>query len=265
LPDLNLSTSKRGMRSLLMRHKSLPGLLLLVVLAGSLGCSVGRLLVKVPTPTPEPTKTPRPTFTFTPYLTPTPLPTPTITLTPNPSTDTPTPTPTQTPEPATVEVATPTVTPPPPPPSNTPVPPPPADTPTPEPPTATATPEYAFTVTPYIHDTGSAVETRVTAHVVKEIDFSTGSYDTLTGYQVVLVDPLGQEHLSNLSGGRNHSTGEGLGDDHWFNTEVKVSPYTAGTYRAWLVKDGVRQSAEAEFTLSASPSQYVHLDIFWYR
>lgn len=101
--------------------------------------------------------------------------------------------------------------------------------------------------------------------MVKEIDFSVGSYDTLTGYQVVLVDPLGQEHLSGLSGGRNHSTGEGLGDDHWFNTEVKVAPYTPGTYRTWLVKDGVQQSSEVEFSMAASPYQYVHLDIFWYR
>jgi hypothetical protein len=109
------------------------------------------------------------------------------------------------------------------------------------------------------------VETRITAFVVKEIDFSSGSYETLTGYQVVLVDPSGQEHLSNISGGRNHSTGEGLGDDHWFNTEVKISPYTPGTYRARLVKDGVQQSPEIEFNMAASPYQYVHLDIFWYR
>ncbi len=246
-----------------MRRKSLPGLLLVIMLLGSFGCSVGRLLVKAPTPTVEPTKTPRPTFTFTPYLTPTPLPTATFTSTPIPPTETLTPTPTQTPEPATAEPEAPTATPPPPP--NTPVPRPPTDTPTPELPTATPTPEYPFTIIPFIHDTGSALETRVTAHVVKEIDFSTGSYDTLTGYQVVLLDPLGQEHQSGPSGGRNHSTGEGLGDDHWFNTEVKVAPYTAGTYRAWLVKDGVQQSSEVEFTLTAAPFQYVHLDMFWYR
>ena len=101
--------------------------------------------------------------------------------------------------------------------------------------------------------------------MVKEIDFSVGSYDTLVGYQVTLVDPLGVQYQSNMSGGRNHSTGEGLGDDHWFNTEVKVSPYTPGTYRAWLVKDGLQQSSEFEFTLAASPFQYIHLDIFWYR
>lgn len=247
-----------------MRRKLLPGLLLVVALAGSLGCSVGKLLVQAPTPTPKPTKTPRPTFTFTPSWTSTPSSTPTTTFTPNPPTDTPTPEATQATEEPTVEAETPTHTPPPPP-TNTPIPQPPTDTPTPEPPTATPTPEFPFTVTPYIHDTGSGLETRVTAHVVKEIDFSVGSYDTMVGYQVILVDPLGVQHQSNMSGGRNHSTGEGLGDDHWFNTEVKVSPYTPGTYRAWLVKDGLQQSSEFEFTLAASPFQYIHLDIFWYR
>lgn len=238
----------------------------MIIVVGSLGCSFGRLLVRMPTPTPVPTKTPRPTFTFTPYVPPTPMPMPTSTFTPVPATETLTPMPTPTPQEATAEPEPPTATPqPPPPPTNTPVPQLPTDTPTPELPTATPTPQYAFIITPYIHDTGSAVETRVTAHVVKEIDFSVGSYDTLTGYQVVLVDPLGQEHLSGLSGGRNHSTGEGLGDDHWFNTEVKVAPYTPGTYRTWLVKDGVQQSSEVEFSMAASPYQYVHLDIFWYR
>jgi hypothetical protein len=252
------------MRNLLMRRNLLPGLLLAVTLVGSLSCSVGKLLVQVPTPTIEPTKTPRPTFTFTPNWTPTPLPTPTATNTPLPPTDTPTPEATLTPAEATAEIEPPTDTPPPPP-TNTPVPQSPTDTPTPELPTPTPTPQYPFTITPYIHNTGSALETRVTAHVVKEIDFSVGEYTSLTDYQVVLVDPLGGEHLSNMSGGKNHSTGEGLGDDHWFNTEVKVSPYTPGTYRAWLVKDGVQQSPEIEFTLAASPFQYVHLDIFWYR
>ena len=109
------------------------------------------------------------------------------------------------------------------------------------------------------------METRVTAYVVKVKDASSGSFDILSDYQVALVDPQGREHLSNMSGGRNHSTGPGLGDDHWFNTEVKVSPYTPGTYRARLVKDGVQLSPEIEFTLAASPFQYVHLDFFQYH
>jgi hypothetical protein len=159
----------------------------------------------------------------------------------------------------------PTNTPVPPPPTNTPVPQPPTNTPPPPPPTDTPAPQYPFTITPYIHNTGSALETRITAHVVKEIDFSIGSFESLVGYQFVVVDPLGREQLSNMSGGKNHSTGEGLGDDHWFNAEAKISPYTPGAYRAWLVKDGVQQSPEVEFTLASTPFQYVHLDIFQYR
>jgi hypothetical protein len=109
------------------------------------------------------------------------------------------------------------------------------------------------------------VETRVTALVVVVFDESTGQFDDEDGFQVVLVDPLGAEHLSNMSGGKNHSTGEGLGDDHWFNAEVKVAPYIPGTYRAWLVKDGVQKSPEVEFTMAASPLQYVHLDFYRYQ
>lgn len=240
----------------MMKHQSLPGLLLVVALVGSLGCSVGTLLVRVPTPTPLPTKTPRSTFTFTPNWTPTPSPTSTSTPTPIPPTATPTPavTPTPTAAPATDTPV--------PRPTHTPVPQPPTATPTPAPPTATPTPQYPFTVTPYIHNTGPALETRVTAHVARIINASTGDVPDLYGYQVVLVDSQGREHLSNMSGGRNHSTGAGLGDDHWFNTEVKIAPYTPGAYRAWLVKDDVQQSPEIEFTVAASPFQYVHLDFY---
>lgn len=252
------------MLNLLMKHKSLPGLLLVLALAGSLGCSVGTLLVQLPTPTPEPTKTPRPTFTFTPNWTPTLLPTPTATFTAVPPTATSTPEAPPTPEEPTAEAEPPTATPPPP--TQTPVPQPPTDTPTPEPPTATPTPEYPFVVKNVsIHDTGSAVESRVTALVIEIFDESVGQFSDLYDYQVVLVDPFGAEHLSNLSGGKNHSTGPGLGDDHWFNTEVKISPYTPGTYRAWLVRGGVQLSPEVEFTMAASPLQYVHLDFWMYH
>ncbi len=251
------------MRNLLIRRNWLAGLVLAVGLAASLGCSVGRLLVQVPTPTIEPTKTPRPTFTFTPNWTPTLLPTPTATLTHVPPTETVTSEAAPTPQ-ATATSAPPTATSRPP--TNTAVPQPPTDTPTPEPPTATPTPQYPFTFKSIAtHDTGSNVETRITAHVIEVFDESTGRYNDLFDYQVVLIDPLGGEHLSNLSGGKNHSTGEGLGDDHWFNTEVKVAPYTPGTYRAWLVKGGLQQSPEVEFTLAASPYQYVHLDFWMYR
>jgi hypothetical protein len=251
------------MLNLFMKRKSLPPLLLGLILAGSLGCSVGSLLVQVPTPTPQPTKTPRPTFTFTPNWTPTPLPTPTITPTPIPPTVTPTPEATQTP---TAEAEPPTATSTPAPPTNTPAPQLPTDTPTPAPPTATPAPEYPFVVkNTWTHDTGSAVEARITAHVIEVFDESTGRYNDLFDYQILLIDPLGAEHLSNLSGGKNHSTGPGLGDDHWFNTEVKVSPYLPGVYRAKLVKGGIQQSPEVEFTLASSPFQYVHLDFWMYQ
>jgi hypothetical protein len=232
-----------------MKSKMLVPLLSLALMS-SLGCSVGALLVRAPTPTMQPTKTPRPTFTFTPDWTPTRMPTMTPTTTP---TETPTPVPTDTPV---APTETPTDTPEPE------EPPPPEDTPTPSEPTATPTPQYRFTVTPYIFNTASALETRVTAYVVEIFDASTGHFKDMYDYQVKLIDPMGGEHMSNMSGGRNHTTGPGLGDDRWFNTEVKFSPYTPGHYKAWLVKDGEQQSPAIEFDMSATPTQYVHLDFF---
>jgi len=228
------------------------------LVASSLACSLGTLLVRAPTPTRQPTKTPRPTFTFTPNWTPTRMPTATVTPTPLPPTITPTPPPTVTP--AKRAKATPTE--------------PPAaeeeDSPTPRPakpkptaePTATPTAQYPFSVTPYTFNTGSAVETRVTGYVIEVYDASTGQFQDLEGYQFVLVDPQGNQHLSNTSGGRNHTTGEGLGDDRWFNAEAKISPYMSGHYKAWLVKDGTQQSPAIEFDMASQPNQYVHLDFF---
>jgi hypothetical protein len=247
----------------LTKRKALPGLVLVIMLVGSLGCSVGRLLVQAPTPTLAPTKTPRPTFTFTPNWTPTLFPTPTITSTPLPPAATPTPEATATPE-AVAVAPTDTPLPAPPPPTNTPVPQPPTDTPTLAPPTATPAPEYPFTITPYVYNTGSPLETRITGYVITIKNASIGDFDLMQNYQIMLIDPQGGEHLSSPSGGRNHSTGEGLGDDHWFNTEVKISPYMAGQYRIWLVKDGVQESPELELNLTATPYQYVHLDFFAY-
>ncbi len=102
------------------RRRVLTLLLFIGLLAASLGCSIGELLVRSPTPVPTATKTPRPTFTPTPQglvleqpalgvevvaATPTePPPTPT----PEPPTDTPVPPtpvpPTPTPEPVYVIV-----------------------------------------------------------------------------------------------------------------------------------------------------------------
>ena len=169
--------------------KALPWLLLVALLMGSLSCSVGTLLVRAPTPTLQPTKTPRPTFTFTPNWTPTLLPTFTPTLSPVPPADTPTPEVPPTNTPGAVATDTPS------PPTDTPVPaapPPPTDTPTPAEPTATPLPEYPFEVVPYTYNMESALENRVTAHVVIEGTgggFAVGDFDTAEGYQIKLVDP----------------------------------------------------------------------------
>jgi len=234
--------------------RSVVWLLVALLVVVSLACSVGELLVRSPKPTREPTRTPRPTFTKTPFLTPTPFPTLTPTFTPvePTATDTPVP-PTAPPSEAPAPEDTPT-------PRPRPTKPP--ATPTPAEPTETPAPQYPFTVTPYTFNTGSAVETRVTAYVVEIFDASSGQFQDLYGYQFVLVDPQGVEHMSNVSGGKNHTTGEGLGDDRWMNMEAKIAPYTPGHYKAWLVLDGVQQSPVIEFDLAAQPFQYVHLDFF---
>ncbi len=238
-------------------------ILLLLALVGSLGCSVGTLLVRAPTPTMQPTKTPRPTFTFTPDWTPTLMPTFTATFTPIAPTDTPTPvepTVTNTPEGPTETPVPPTNTPGPPPP--------PADTPTPEPPTATATPPYTpFQITPYIYDTGSPIQTRITAAVIDVQNAAIGDFDGMLGYQLKVIDPLGGEHLTDpievttVVG----STGPGLGDNHLMNIEMKITPYMAGHYKAWLEKNGQQESAPVEFDMGSSPPQYVHIDFFLYH
>lgn len=246
---------------MIKQNKTAFSLLLMVLVLASISCSVGTLLVRAPTPTLQATRTPRPTFTFTPDWTPTS--TPTQTFTPSPVPPTPTQTPEATPTPEVPPTDVPTDTPVPPP-TNTPgPPPPPTDTPVPEGPTATPVPEYPYTVTPHIHDTGSEVETRVTAFVTEIEDASKGIHHHQIGYQIMLIDPTGAEHLSGLSGGINESTGGG--DNHLFNVEVKVSPYMAGHYRAWLVFNGVQQSPEIEFDMAGQPYQYVHLDFFLYH
>jgi len=236
------------------QHKLFPSLLLVAALLASLGCSVGTLLVRVPTLTPRPTRTPRPTFTFTPNWTPTPSPSPTATVTPVPPTATLTPAATQTPTPAPTATRARR-------PTNTPAPEVPTDTPTPAPPTqpaATPTPQYAFVVKESSVENigGIALETRVTAFVTVCKDVSKGYCDCGDSYQIALVDPAGQEHLSNLSGGKNHTLGPSLGGDHWFNVEVKFPPYTPGPYKARVVKDGVQQSPEVEFTLPGTTAYF---------
>jgi hypothetical protein len=246
------------MRNLLTKRTLLPGLGLVLMLAASLACSVGRLLVEVPTPTAQPTKTPRPTFTFTPDWTPTPLPTPTVTLTPIQPSDTPTLEASATPEAVAVEAEPPTNTPPPAPPTEAPPPPPPADTPTPEPPTATPAPAYPFVCQLITHPTGNPQFTYITGSVHKWVDQSQGNAAAQTGYVLVIVSPAG-EYTSTVSGpGTTDSRGPGLGDNHAMNMKVEFAPYTPGEYRGYLALDGQPASNEIQFTMLSDPQTYAH-------
>jgi hypothetical protein len=238
----------------------LPGLALALLLLAGPGCSLGRLVVQVPTPTLAPTKTPRPTFTFTPDWTPTLLPTLTATHTPVPAADTPTPEAAQMAEAPATEEAPPIDTPPPPPPSNTPVPQAPADTPTPEPPTATPEPQFAFACILFTHPTGNSQYTYITGSVHKWVDKSMGNAAAQEGYVLVINSPAG-EYKSTVSGpGTTDSRGPGLGDNHVMNMKVEWSPYTPGDFRAYLSRDGQQVSNEVPFNMSADPMIYAHIE-----
>jgi hypothetical protein len=240
----------------MMERKPLLFTLLLAGLVVSLGCSIGALVVQVPTPTVPARKTPMPTFTLTPYYTPTNTPTSTPTETPSPTpTDTPTPTPTE--PPAEEEEAVSAVEPPPA--AAEPVQPPP--TPTPEEPTATPTPAFPFNVDYFQHDTGSPGETRLTGWI--RADYGPGRFKSLANYQMKVIAPDGGEYLSEMSGpGAADSTVPGTGDNHLMNTKLEIRPYTPGVYKIMLVEGGLQVSPEIELTLSADPLQYVHLDFF---
>jgi hypothetical protein len=227
---------------------------MLMSLIAGLACSAGSLLVQIPTPTPTPYKTPKPTFTHTPIRTATftPSPTPTETATPTP-TETVTPTPTETPAeaapPAQAAAQAPSE------PAE------PVATSTPEEPTATPTPAFPFNVVYYQHNTGSPGETRMTGWV--RIDRGPGLFRTLAGYQMKTVASDGTEYLSEVSGdGTADSTLQGTGDNHRMNMKLEFRPYTAGTYRIFLVEGGVQVSPEIELALTADPLQYVHFEFF---
>jgi hypothetical protein len=222
----------------------------LVSLGLSLGCSVGALAVQVPTPTSTPHKTPRPTYTFTPPSPPT--------FTPSP-TPTPTSTPTETPIPTPTEIVEETEAPAEPVQQAPPQPAAPTDTPTPEEPTATPTPAFPFTVAYFIHDTGSAGETRMTAWI--RVDYEPGRFKTLSGFQMKALAPDGNTYLSELSGsGFGDSTVKGTGDNHNMNTKLEFRPYTPGIYKIMLVEGDTQMSPEIEIALSADPMQYAHFD-----
>lgn len=194
----------------------------------------------------RPTFTPRPTWTATA----TPTPTATATYTPTPTrtpvpTDTPSPTPTFTDTPRPTATATR----------------PPLPTPTLEPPTATPTPSYPFLANPVSFNTGTAQFTRLTGMAWKVIDINTNQFVGDPGYQMRVLDPAGQEHLSDISGpGYADSTCPSCGDNRAMNMKVEFAPYVPGVYRIKLMRDGNQVSNEIEVTLADSPQQYVHVD-----
>jgi len=192
-----------------------------------------------PTSTSTPTRPPTPTNTRVPTWTPSPTYTPTATRVP---TDTPVPTPTDTPSPPPAgQVSAPASQ--------------------PSTPTATPTPEFPFDAMTGVFDTGTPQMTRVTGMVWKVINVSTALYDGEPGYQMRLVDPNGGVHLSDVSGiGGTDSTCRDCGDNQRMNMKVELRPYVPGTYRATLIQGEEQASREVEFTLAASPQQYVHIN-----
>ncbi len=191
-------------------------------------------------PTPTPTYTPSPTPTYT--LVPTWTPEPTATYTPAPTpTDTPPP-PTPTPRPKPIKQPTPT-----------------------PPPTDTPAPQYKFTGNVVAFDTGTSQMTRITGMVWKIIDINTNQFDGEPEYQMKLVDPNGQVHLSDVSGrGGADSTCPKCGDNRRMNCKIEFAPYVPGEYHVTLIQawDGGQASNEVTFTMAASPPQYVHIDFF---
>ena len=192
-------------------------------------------------PTPTATHTPSPTPTYT--LVPTWTPEPTATFTPAPTpTDTPLPpTPTPKPRPRSQK---------------------PPATPTP---TDTPVPQYKFTGNVVAFDTGTLQMTRITGMIWKIIDINTHQFDGEPNYQMKLIDPNGEVHLSDVSGlGGTDSTCPKCGDNRRMNCKIEFTPYVPGEYSVTLIQawDGGQASNEVKFTMAASPPQYVHIDFF---
>jgi len=195
-----------------------------------------------PTLTSTPTRPPTPTNTRVPTWTPSPTYTPTATRVP---TDTPVPTPTDTPTPVPPSDAAAST-------SGSAVPA--ASTPTP-------TPEFPYESVAEIFDTGTPQMTRVTGMVWRVVSVSMALYDGEPGYQMRLVDPNGNVHLSEVSGlGGTDSTCRDCGDNQKMNMKIEIRPYVPGTYRAALVQGDAQKSPEVEFTLAPNPQQYVHVN-----
>jgi hypothetical protein len=112
-----------------------------------------------------------------------------------------------------------------------------------------------------VFDTGTPQMTRITGMVWRVTSVTLALYDGEPGYQMRLVDPNGNEHLSDVSGlGGTDSTCRDCGDNQRMNMKVEIRPYVPGTYRVALMQGDERKSREVEFTLAPSPQQYVHVN-----
>lgn len=187
---------------------------------------------------PSPTPPPTPTNTRVPTWTPSPTYTPTATRVPS---STPVPTPTHTPLPA------PTLAP--------------ASEPTPAAPEPSPTPEFPYDAMVRVFDTGAPQMTRVTGMVWKIVDLNLAIYDGEAGYQMRMVGPQGDVHLSEVSGiGGADSTCPDCGDNQRMNMKIEFAPYVPGTYLITLVQGEKQSSPEVTVTLAADPQQYVHVN-----
>jgi hypothetical protein len=112
-----------------------------------------------------------------------------------------------------------------------------------------------------VFDTGTPQMTRITGMVWKVVDVNLAMYEGEPGFQMRLVDPNGGVRLSDLSGlGGADSTCRDCGDNQTMNMKIEFPPYLPGTYRVKLVQGEKQMSKEVEFTLTANPSQYVHVN-----
>ena len=71
-----------------------------------------------------------------------------------------------------------------------------------------------------------------------------------------LIDPSGQEHLSDVSGlGGADSTCPDYGDNRRMNVNMEFAPYLPGADRIEVITNwhGSPQAAEVEFTASSEP------------
>jgi hypothetical protein len=110
-------------------------------------------------------------------------------------------------------------------------------------------------------DTGTPQMTRVTGMVWSVVNVNLALYEGQAGYQMHLTDPNGNEQVSDVSGrGGTDSTCSDCGDNQTMNMKIEKRPYVPGVYHVVLMQGDKQVAPEVEFTLAASPQQYVHIN-----